>query len=87
MSKQQLTKKEVKEMAIPISLSGGAKQARSPRPRFLPFDFGSEMKMPSGDELMAQVQAQMAEMQQATSQQVQAMTQQAQTMQVPPRLI
>ena len=38
--------------------------------------------MPSGDELMAQVQAQMAEMQQATSQQVQAMTQQAQSLQV-----
>ena len=35
MSKQQQTKKEVKEMAIPISLCGGAKQARSPRPRFL----------------------------------------------------
>ena len=79
MSKQQQTKKEVKEMAIPISLGGGgAKQAKSPRPRFLPFDF----KMPSGDELMAQVQAQMAEMQQATSQQVQAMTQQAETLQV-----
>ena len=26
MSKQQQTKKEVKEMAIPISLGGGAKQ-------------------------------------------------------------
>merc|ERR1719264_533550 len=81
MSKQQQTKKEVKEMAIPISLCGGAKQARSPRPRFLPFEFSSampEMKMPSGDELMAQVMGSMAEMQQATTQQVQAMTQQAQ---------
>ena len=51
MSKQSQTKNEVKEMAIPISMGGGAKQAKSPRPRFLPFDF----KMPSGDELMAQV--------------------------------
>ena len=41
-----------------------------------------EMKMPSGDELMAQVMGSMAEMQQATTQQVQAMTQQAQAMQV-----
>ena len=51
MSKQQQTKKETREMAIPISLSGGAKQAKSPRPRFLPFEFS----MPTGDELMAQV--------------------------------
>ena len=51
MSKQQQTKKETKEMAIPISLTGGAKQAKSPRPRFLPFEFS----MPTGDELMAQV--------------------------------
>ena len=72
MSKKESTTSDVKEMAIPISKgSKDPSKSRAPRQRALPFDLGDfDFSMPSADDLMAKVQAQMSQMQQETTTQV-----------------